>query len=64
MCHSSEPEIKIVGPSVYHITKGAHAWPSRVIREITDKGKGTVPSFHDKLTDRQVNDLLAYVRTL
>ncbi len=32
MCHSSEPEIKIVGPSLYHITKGAHAWSPRAIR--------------------------------
>jgi mono/diheme cytochrome c family protein len=31
---------------------------------ITKKGKGKMPAFHGKLTDDQIKDLVAYIRTL
>ncbi len=64
MCHSSEPGTKIVGPSLYHVMKGPHALTARAIQQITANGKGTMPSFRDKLTDQQVADLIAHLRTL
>ena len=64
MCHSSEPDTKIVGPSLYHVMRGPHAMTTRAVQEITANGKGTMPSFRDKLTDQQVVDLIAYLRTL
>ena len=64
MCHSSEPDVKIVGPSLYHVMKGPHALTPRAVQQITADGKGTMPSFRDKLTNQQVVDLVAYLRTL
>ncbi len=64
MCHSSEPNTKIVGPSLYHVMKGPHPVTTRAVQEITANGKGTMPSFRDKLTEQQLADLLAYLRTL
>ncbi len=64
MCHSSQPDTKIVGPSLYHAMKGPRALTPQAVRQIIANGKGTMPSFRDKLTDQQVADLVAYLRTL
>lgn len=64
MCHSTQPGVKIVGPSLASVLRGPHAGNTRAVREIILNGKGRMPAEKDKLSDQQIADLLAYLRTL
>lgn len=64
MCHSTEAGVKIVGPSLHGEMKGPHAKTAADVRMQTEVGKGLMPSFKGKLDDRELADLIAYIRTL
>lgn len=60
-CHSvSEGEVRL-GPSLYGEMKKKSATE---IRTILENGKGKMPSFQDKLTKQDIDNLLAYLHTL
>jgi mono/diheme cytochrome c family protein len=64
-CHSvNEGEVRL-GPSFYGEMKKPHPKKSATeIRAILKNGKGKMPSFQDKLTQQDTDNLLAYIRTL
>ncbi len=64
MCHSTQPGVKIVGPSLASVLRGPHANQTHAVREIVLNGKGKMPAEKGKLSDQQIADLLAYLRTL
>ena len=64
MCHSVEPGVKIVGPSLYAVMKGPHANSASTVRGIIAKGKGQMPPMGDKLAEQDIANLLAYLRKL
>jgi mono/diheme cytochrome c family protein len=64
-CHSVvEGQVRF-GPSLYHEVKGPQPkmTPSE-IRGILKTGKGKMPSFQESLTKEDVDNLLAYIRSL
>ena len=64
MCHSTQPGVKIVGPSLASVLRGPHAGATHAVHEIILNGKGKMPAEKGKLSDQQMADLLAYLRTL
>jgi mono/diheme cytochrome c family protein len=64
-CHSvNEGEVRL-GPSLYGEMKKPHPKNDATdIRKILANGKGKMPSFQDKLTKQDVDNLLAYLGTL
>ena len=64
MCHSTEPGVKIVGPSLHGEMKGPHAKTAAQVRAQTEVGKGLMPSFKGKLDEVEMLSLLAYIRSL
>jgi mono/diheme cytochrome c family protein len=64
-CHSiNEGEVRL-GPSLYGEMKKPQPKKSATeIRTILKNGKGKMPSFQEKLTQEDVDNLLAYIRTL
>lgn len=64
MCHSTQSGVKIVGPSLASVLSGPHAGATHAIREIILNGKGKMPAEKGKLSDQQMADLIAYLRTL
>jgi mono/diheme cytochrome c family protein len=64
-CHSvNEGEVRL-GPSLYGEMKKSQPKKSATeIRTILKNGKGKMPSFQEKLTEEDVDNLLAYIRTL
>ena len=64
-CHSvNEGEVRL-GPSLYGEMKKPRPKKSATeIRTILENGKGKMPSFHDKLTSQEIDNLLAYLHTL
>jgi mono/diheme cytochrome c family protein len=64
-CHSvHEGEIRL-GPSLYGEMKKPHPKKSATeVRTILENGKGKMPSFQDKLTKQDIDNLLAYLRTV
>jgi mono/diheme cytochrome c family protein len=64
-CHSlNEGEVRL-GPSLYGEMKQPHPKKSATeIRAILENGKGKMPSFKDKLTNQDIDNLLAYLHTL
>lgn len=64
-CHSvNEGEVRL-GPSLYGEMKKPHPKKSTTeIRTILQNGKGKMPSFKDKLTKQDIDNLLAYLHTL
>lgn len=77
-CHSLEPDVVIVGPSLDGVaTRAASRVPGMSVEEylrtsILDPGAFVVPGFPDAmarnlgevLDDRQINDILAFLETL
>ena len=63
MCHAVTPDTKIVGPSLYSEMRGAHAKPAAAVREVIVHGKGQMPALGPQLSDKDIADLLAYIRT-
>jgi cytochrome c len=64
-CHSvNEGEVRF-GPSLYgEMRKPNPKKSSSEVRSILENGKGKMPSFQDKLTKEDIDNLLAYLRTL
>ena len=62
MCHAVTPDTKIVGPSLYSEMRGPHAKPAAAVREVIVNGKGLMPALGPQLSDKDIADLLAYVR--
>jgi mono/diheme cytochrome c family protein len=64
-CHSvNEGEVRL-GPSLYGEMKKPHPKKSATeIRTILENGKGKMPSFKDKLTKQDIDNLLAYLHTV
>ena len=64
-CHSvAEGEVRF-GPSLYHVTKGPKPRKTPAgIHEILTNGKGKMPSFKEVLTEKDMDDLIAYVKSL
>jgi mono/diheme cytochrome c family protein len=64
-CHSVQPDQVRLGPSLYHVTKGPHPRKTPVqIREILQTGKGKMPSFKEVLTPDDVDNIVAYLKSL
>ena len=64
-CHSVNEGQVLFGPSLYHVTTPPHPRETPTqIREILKNGKNKMPSFDGKLEETQVNDVIAYLRTL
>ncbi len=63
MCHAVTPDTKIVGPSLYSEMRGAHAKSAAAVREVIVRGKGQMPALGPQLSEKDIADLLAYVRT-
>jgi mono/diheme cytochrome c family protein len=64
-CHAVYEGQGSFGPNLYHETrKTTDRKNATQIRKIIVEGKGKMPAFKEKLTDDQVKELLAYIRTL
>jgi mono/diheme cytochrome c family protein len=69
ICHYSENTAKKIGPGLKGIYKrGKFADGKKVddtaMRDWIIKGGADMPSFEGQLTDEQIKDLIAYMRTL
>lgn len=62
MCHSVTQGVKIVGPSLYSEMRGPHAKSAAAVREVIVHGKGQMPALGAQLTEKDIADVLAYVR--
>jgi mono/diheme cytochrome c family protein len=63
-CHSVlEGQVRL-GPSLYHVSKGAHPKTPAQMREILANGKGKMPPFKEILTQEDTDNLIAYLRSL
>lgn len=63
-CHSTEPDKKIVGPSLHGELKGhpAKKTPAQV-KTIIENGNGTMPAFKTLLIPADIENLIAYLKT-
>ena len=64
-CHSvNEGEVRF-GPSLYgEMRKPNPKKSAPEVRTILENGKGKMPSFQEKLTKQDIDNLLTYLRTL
>jgi mono/diheme cytochrome c family protein len=68
-CHNAYSKSGSKGPSLERLFKKTYL-PSglpannRFVEQAVLGGRGTMPPFGDALTERQLNDLLAYLHTL
>ena len=62
MCHAVTPDTKIVGPSLSSEMRGPHAKSSAAVHEIIVHGKGQMPALGPQLSEKDIADLLAYLR--
>lgn len=68
-CHEPYTSRQIQGPSLHKVFQkeqfpsGIKASDERMI-DVIEMGKSKMPSFRNALTDRQMQDLLAYLHTL
>jgi mono/diheme cytochrome c family protein len=64
-CHSvNEGEVRL-GPSLYGEMRKPYPKKSATeVRTILENGKGKMPSFQEKLTKQDIDNLLTYLRTL
>jgi mono/diheme cytochrome c family protein len=64
-CHSINEGQVSFGPSLYgEMAKSHPKKRAAEVREIIKNGKGKMPSFNDKLTQQDTDDLLVYLHTL
>ncbi len=63
-CHSTEPDKKIVGPSLHAEMKGAapKKTPAQV-KTIIMNGNATMPAFKTLLMPADIENLIAYLKT-
>ena len=64
MCHSTQPGVKIVGPSLAGVLSGPHAGATHAVQGTILNGKGKMPPARGRLSDQELTDLLAYLKTL
>jgi mono/diheme cytochrome c family protein len=64
VCHSVNEGQQTLGPSLYREMKRPHSMSAAEIRIILKNGKGKMPSFANKLSKEDADNLLAYLRTL
>lgn len=64
MCHSTQPGVKIVGPSLAGVLHGPHALTTHGVEQIILNGKGKMPPARSRVSDDDVVNLLAYLKTL
>ena len=63
-CHSTEPEKKIVGPSLHAEMKGAAPKKTAAqVKTIIMNGNGTMPPFKTQLLPADIENLVAYLKT-
>ena len=64
-CHSMNEGQNMLGPSLYAEMRKPHPKKTPAeVRMILQNGKGKMPSFADRLTAMDTDNLLAYLRTL
>jgi mono/diheme cytochrome c family protein len=63
-CHSVDPEHKLMGPSLCSKMRGPHRKTTKDVRDIIVQGSGHMPRFGSLLSEQELADLLAYIRTL
>jgi mono/diheme cytochrome c family protein len=63
-CHSIDPDHKLMGPSLCSEMKGPHRKTTKDVRDIIVQGSGHMPRFGSLLSEQELTDLLAYIRTL
>jgi cytochrome c6 len=66
-CHGQHGIPTAVGKSLNAPELGSKAVQSRTdaeLQQIIANGKGNMPPFNDRLSDAQINSLVAYIRTL
>jgi mono/diheme cytochrome c family protein len=63
-CHSVDPEHKLMGPSLCSEMRGPHRKTTKNVRDIIVQGSGHMPRFGSLLSEQELADLLAYIRTL
>ena len=63
-CHSTEPDKKIVGPSLHAELKGsAPKKTAAQVKTIIVNGNGTMPAFKTMLMPADIENLIAYLKT-
>ena len=64
-CHSVNKDQVLLGPSLWgEMTKSPHKKTAAQIRALIQNGKGKMPPWKSILSDDDVNNVLAYVRSL
>ena len=64
-CHSVQEGQVRFGPSLYHEMKEPHPKKtSTEVREIITNGKGKMPHFKESVSKQDIDNLLAYIRSL
>jgi mono/diheme cytochrome c family protein len=64
-CHSAIQDQVRSGPSLYgEMRKSPRKKTATEIRTIVLQGKGRMPPFRDRISEQDLNDLIAYIRSL
>ena len=63
-CHSVDPDHKLMGPNLCSEMRGPHRKATKDVRDIIVEGSGHMPRFGSLLSEQELTDLLAYIRTL
>jgi mono/diheme cytochrome c family protein len=64
VCHSTVADKKLVGPSLHSEMSGpTPAMTPAQVRAIIVNGKGTMPGLKDQLSEQEMDDLIAYLKT-
>ena len=64
-CHSTYEGQTSFGPNLFHeMSQPGAKKTAKQVRPIIENGKGKMPAFADKLTQTDVENLMAYLKTL
>ena len=63
-CHSVHPGETKVGPSLAGICREGGGLSEPVVRQIIREGKGDMPGFKERLGEPDIDELVAYLKTL
>jgi mono/diheme cytochrome c family protein len=63
-CHSVDPEHKLMGPSLCSEMRGPHRKATKDVGVIIVQGGGHMPRLRSLLSEQELADLVAYIRTL
>lgn len=64
VCHSIHQGQTKVGPPLYGELRAGSGHSEQTVRHIVIDGKGNMPAFKEKLDSGQMDDLIAYLKTL